>query len=175
MDRPRASEALNPGLWEPDPAHVILPMYSGLRLGVRAIIVHADRLLLVNAYQPGTGLELWCAPGGGVEAHRSLHDNLQREVYEETGLDIEVGEVALINEFHDPEKSFHQVEIFFRASLVHERLDDTWTDPEGIVEKRRFFSERETRGLLLKPSSLPRIAFNPPQSIAYDPLELILK
>ena len=67
-------------------------MYSGLRLGVRAIIVHAERLLLVNAYPPGAGPELWCAPGGGVEAHCSLHDNLKREVYEETGLGIEVGE-----------------------------------------------------------------------------------
>ena len=152
-----------------------LPMYSGLRLGVRAIIVHADRLLLVNAYKPGTGPALWCAPGGGVEAHRSLHQNLQREVREETGLDIEVGEVALINEFHDPERPFHQIEIFFRAGLVDDRLDGTWTDPEGIVAKRRFFSERETRDLLLKPSSLPRIAFNPPQSAAYDPLELMLK
>ena len=150
-------------------------MYSGLRLGVRAIIVHADGLLLVNAYRPGAGPALWCAPGGGVEPHRSLHENLKREVYEETGLDIEVGEVAMINEFHDPEKSFHQVEVFFRASLSHAQLDDTWTDPEGIVVKRRFFSEKETRTLPLKPSSLPRVAFNPAQPVAYDPLELILK
>ena len=154
---------------------MLLPMYSGLRLGVRAIIVHTDRLLLVNAYKSGTGPELWCAPGGGVEPHRSLHENLKREVYEETGLDIEVGDVAMINEFHDPEKPFHQVDIFFRASLVHAQLDDAWTDPEGIVEKRRFFSEQETRALLLKPSSLPQIAFNPSQALAYDPLELILK
>ena len=150
-------------------------MYSGLRLGVRAIIVHADRLLLVNAFKPGAGPALWCAPGGGVEAHRSLHHNLKREVHEETGLDIEVGEVALINEFHDPEKPFHQIEIFFRARLIHDRLDAAWTDPAGVVTRRRFFSARETRALPLKPASLPRIAFNPPQSAVYDPLELMLK
>ena len=150
-------------------------MYSGLRLGVRAIIVHADRLLLVNAFKPGAGPALWCAPGGGVEAHHSLHQNLQREVHEETGLDIEVGEVALINEFHDPEKPFHQIEIFFRASLIHDRLDAAWTDPAGVVTRRRFFSARETRALPLKPAALPRIAFNPSQSAAYDPLELMLK
>ena len=150
-------------------------MYNGLRLGVRAIIVHADRLLLVNAFKPGAGPALWCAPGGGVEAHRSLHQNLQREVHEETGLDIEVGEVALINEFHDPEKPFHQIEIFFRARLIHDRLDPAWTDPAGVVTRRRFFSKQETSALPLKPSSLPRIAFNPPQSAQYDPLELMLK
>ena len=150
-------------------------MYSGLRLGVRAIIVHAERLLLVNAYQPGAGPELWCAPGGGVEAHCSLHDNLKREVYEETGLGIEVGEPALINEFHDPEKPFHQVEIFFRASLAHGQLDDTWADPAGIVAKRRFFSAQQASAVLLKPSSLVQIAFNPPQAAAYDCLELMVK
>ena len=150
-------------------------MYSGLRLGVRAIIVHADHLLLVNAFKPGAGPALWCAPGGGVEAHRSLHQNLQREVHEETGLDIEVGEVALINEFHDPDKPFHQIEIFFRARLIHDRLDPAWTDPAGIVTRRRFFSAHETSALPLKPASLPRIAFNPPQSAQYDPLELMLK
>lgn len=150
-------------------------MYKGLRLGVRAIIMHRERLLLVNAYKTGTGPELWCAPGGGVEPHQSLHDNLKREVFEETGLEIEVGEVALVNEFHDPEKPFHQVDIFFRAHVKSGRLDDTWTDPEGIVERRAFFSEDELRGLLLKPSSLPQVAFNRSAAVGYDPLELILK
>ncbi|MEH6653800.1 MAG: NUDIX hydrolase, partial [Loktanella salsilacus] len=34
-------------------------------------MLHQDRLLLVNAYAGRT--DLWCAPGGGVEAHASLH------------------------------------------------------------------------------------------------------
>ena len=42
-------------------------------------------MLLVNAY-PGEASDLWCAPGGGAEAGTSLHDNLVREVLEETGL-----------------------------------------------------------------------------------------
>ena len=88
-------------------------MYKGLRLAVRAIIVDKNRLLLVNAYKLGKGPELWCAPGGGVNPHTSLKDNVKREVYEETGLEIDVGAVAIINEFHDPKCSFHQVEIFF--------------------------------------------------------------
>ena len=71
------------------------------RLAARALILHEDRLLLVNAYPAGRS-DLWCAPGGGVEAGASLHENLIREVHEETGLTIAVGPPALVNEFHDP-------------------------------------------------------------------------
>ena len=60
------------------------------RLAVRALILHQDRLLLVNAY-PGGQSDLWCAPGGGVEPGASLPDNLIREVHEETGMRAQIG------------------------------------------------------------------------------------
>ena len=83
-------------------AHQPAPMSRRpTRLAARALILHEDRLLLVNAY-PGGRSDLWCAPGGGVESGHSLPDNLAREVHEETGLTIAVGAPALINEFHDP-------------------------------------------------------------------------
>ncbi len=71
------------------------------RLAARALILQDDRLLLVNAY-PGGRSDLWCAPGGGARPGKSLHDNLIREVHEETGLTVTVGLPCLINEFHDP-------------------------------------------------------------------------
>jgi ADP-ribose pyrophosphatase YjhB (NUDIX family) len=150
-------------------------MYKGLRLGVRAIIVRHEQLLLVNAYKPGAGPELWCAPGGGVDPHSSLHDNLKREVFEETGLEIDVGPVAMVNEFHDPDIPFHQVDIFFRASITQGDLSNEWSDPEGIVHDRRYFSMCEISELLIKPSSLPKVAFNPETPAHYDPLERMLR
>ncbi|MEM1431926.1 MAG: NUDIX hydrolase [Pseudomonadota bacterium] len=84
------------------------------RLAVRAVLVEQGRVLLVNAW-PGHGSDLWCAPGGGVEPGDSLPSNLRREMYEETGLTVEVGQPCLVNEFHDPERGFHQVEVFFRC------------------------------------------------------------
>ena len=87
-----------------------------IRLAVRAVIVEEGRLLLVNAY-PGEESALWCAPGGGVEKHSSLADNLVREVYEETGLTVEVGAPCLVNEFHSEASGFHQVDMFFRCRV----------------------------------------------------------
>ncbi len=140
------------------------------RLAVRAVLLHENRLLLVNAW-PDPSRTLWCAPGGGVEAGSSLPDNLRREMHEETGLDIRVGPPCLINEFHDPGGSFHQVEVFFRCTLLGGTLTDDWQDPEGIVTKRRFFTRDEVAAIDLKPSSLPQIAWA--RGIAYDPLEPI--
>ncbi len=138
------------------------------RLAVRAVLVHEDRLLLVNAWADRKST-LWCAPGGGVEVGQSLPDNLAREVMEETGLTIQVGTPCLVNEFHDPAKPFHQVEVFFRCKLIAGALQDDWEDPERIVHKRQWFTRDEVARLHLKPSSLPQVAWN--RGFGYDPLE----
>ena len=143
-----------------------------VRLAVRAVIVEDGRLLLVNAY-PGEESALWCAPGGGVETHSSLEDNLVREVYEETGLTISVGEPCLVNEFHSEARGFHQVEMFFRCRVEAGELTDEWEDPEAVVNRRRFFTRAELAGIALKPDSLPDVAFG--GGFRYDPLEELVK
>ena len=143
-----------------------------VRLAVRAVIVEDGRLLLVNAY-PGQESALWCAPGGGVETHSSLEDNLVREVYEETGLTISVGDPCLVNEFHSEVRGFHQVEMFFRCRVEAGELTDAWVDPEAVVNRRRFFTRAELAGIALKPDSLPDVAFG--GGFRYDPLEELVK
>ena len=142
------------------------------RLAVRALILHEDRLLLVNAWGGGRS-DLWCAPGGGVERGSSLPDNLIREVHEETGLTVAVGAPCLVNEFHDPKGSFHQVDLYFHCTILAGRLDATWRDPEGVVTERRFFSRAELSAIRFKPDSLPAAAWG--EGILYDPLEPIVR
>ena len=142
------------------------------RIAARAVILHDDRLLLVNAYADANST-LWCAPGGGVEKGSSIPDNLIREVHEETGLTISVGPPCLINEFHDPKTGFHQIEVFFRCKITQGRLDPDWQDPERIVDRRRWVTREEMAGLRYKPDSLPEIAWRA-RSFGYDPLEVIV-
>ena len=140
------------------------------RLAVRAVIVRDGALLLVNAY-PGGQSDLWCAPGGGVEAGASLADNLVREVREETGLTVRPGGLVHAGEFHDPASGFHQVELFFAAQVVEGKLDRGWRDPEGIVTARRFFAPGALAGVRYKPDVLARLAFDSPAGLSPGPLE----
>ncbi|MBS1301287.1 NUDIX hydrolase [Loktanella sp. SALINAS62] len=142
------------------------------RLAVRAVILRDDHLLLVNAYAGRT--DLWCAPGGGVEPHQSLHDNLHREVMEELGLRINIGETCLVNEFHDPQRDFHQVDIYFRCSVGDQPIAADWTDPEGIVTAHRWVTRDQMRDLRVKPDTLSHVAFDGAVAV-YDPLEPILR
>lgn len=146
-----------------------------IRLAARAVLVHEDRLLLVNAWPASKGSDLWCAPGGGAEAHSGLPENLAREVFEETGLRIAVGAPCLINEFHSPRRRWHQVEVFFRCTLLAGALDDAWTDPEGIVTSRRWVSRAEMSVIAVKPAALEAVAWGDAGAPVYDPLELILE
>jgi 8-oxo-dGTP diphosphatase len=109
------------------------------RIAVRALVVQDDRLLLVNAYRGGVS-DLWCAPGGGAMVGQSLPANLKREMWEETGLRVMVGQPCLVNEFHDPVRGFHQVDVYFRCTIAEGALNDAWRDPEGVVTRRLFFS-----------------------------------
>ncbi len=141
------------------------------RLAARAVILHENRLLLVNAYG-GQKSDLWCAPGGGIDPGQSIPDNLTREVKEEVGLEITIGTPCLINEFHDPDSGFHQVDLYFRCSLTA-GADVHINDPEGIVNRHIWARQEDMATLRHKPDSLVDVAWgNTP--LRYDPLELIV-
>jgi 8-oxo-dGTP diphosphatase len=143
------------------------------RLAVRALILREDRLLLVNAWKGRT--HLWCAPGGGVELHQSLPEALIREVREETGLVVEVREPCLVNEFHDPLGPFHQVDVYFRCTILAGDPAGDWVDPEGVVTHRIWVTREEMGRLRVKPNSLAGVAWADAKAIRYDPLEPILR
>jgi len=66
---------------------------EGPEVAVAAIVRRRDRLLLARrAHEPQAGR--WSVPGGRVEAGEPLREAVAREVREETGLVVEVGELA---------------------------------------------------------------------------------
>lgn len=94
--------------------------YKPPRSAVRALILHEDRVLLVNAFADQKS-NLWCAPGGGVIAGQSLPQNLMREVFEETGLTIEVGAPLWSTNFMTPPAVFIKSKYSFAAILSRAR------------------------------------------------------
>ena len=91
----------------------------GVEVAVGAVIVVSERLLLVQrAQDPGRGL--WAVPGGRVQTGESLRQAVAREVAEETGLEVEVGDVAWTGRAIGPgdPPAWHFVIVDFWASVT---------------------------------------------------------
>lgn len=64
-------------------------------VAVGAVILDGDRVVLIRRNrEPSRGL--WTFPGGAVELGESIHEAVRREAFEETGLVVEVGELATV-------------------------------------------------------------------------------
>jgi len=80
---------------------------------VTAAIVEDHGRYFVTRRLKGTHLEdLWEFPGGKIEPGESLADGLRRELKEELGTDVEIGEEIFAVTHHYPDRS---VELHFLA------------------------------------------------------------
>lgn len=91
-------------------------------VGISALIVH-DGCLIVVKKEDVTGVS-YILPGGRQEGGETLEQGLQREVWEETGQIIHVGELLWVreyigkhHEFAETDAQVHIVNIVFRCSL----------------------------------------------------------
>lgn len=119
-------------------------------------MVADQRILLVKrGREPGRGL--WAVPGGKVELGETVQEAARREVEEETGLQVEVGEVVWVGESvgeGDP-PAWHYVLIDF---IGYPR--DGELTPRDDADEAEWFSLDEARRLDLTatmPSLLDRL------------------
>ena len=82
-------------------------------------------VLLVASRYPNVPQALWNLPGGRQEPGELLVQTVAREVFEETGLRVRVGELAYVSESYDRNDDVHFVNATFciaieQADAAHE-------------------------------------------------------
>lgn len=86
---------------------------SVVRAGVAALVVNEDSthlLMLLRQGKHGSGT--WSLPGGWMEFGESFFDTAEREVLEETGVQVEPYKVRGVTNDVFPENDVHCVTIF---------------------------------------------------------------
>jgi 8-oxo-dGTP diphosphatase len=114
------------------------------RLGSAIVVVSEGRVLLGRrAKDPNRGK--WVVPGGGIRAFESIAEAGKREIREETGLEIEVGDVLAVREIiNEPDE--HRLIVFSMGYPVGGCLS-----PASDLDDVRFFSQAEIQGLAISP------------------------
>ena len=107
-----------------------------------ALIERGDAVLLVANRYPNHALPLWNLPGGRQEPGELMHETVERELLEETGLRARVGELLYVSESYDHQTHFTNVT--FRAEAEGEPqlpdgddhvVDVAWV-PRGALRER---------------------------------------
>lgn len=109
-----------------------------MRIAVDAVVEHVGQLLLIEYDDARLGRH-WGLPGGGVEPGERIHDAVRREVLEETGAQVVVGRLLLVNEY-DPAgtggryNEDHELRLVFHCTLLDDRplIEPSLPDPEQI-------------------------------------------
>jgi 8-oxo-dGTP diphosphatase len=134
-----------------------------MRYGISAagIVVQEGRVLLVHHYKPGHW-DFWLPPGGGLEDGESILECAAREVREETGLEVNPGQLAYVEEFVERRghgaADFHFCKFFVLCEYVGGELslEGRETDERDFLVEARFFAPDELSGLELFPAVLYR-------------------
>ena len=110
-----------------------------------AVIVRAgDRFLMVEEWQQGR--VMFNQPAGHLEPGERLLDGAQRELLEETGLNLPLEQAVAIYQFEAPDNGTHFVRFTF-CTEVPEPLATQPQDPDGDIIRCHWLTLAEIEAL----------------------------
>lgn len=111
------------------------------RLSAYAVLTSDDRILLTRISARGHHVGHWTLPGGGIDHGESPRTAVVREVREETGLDIDVGDLLDVHDTHfighAPDgtlEDFHGVHLIFAATTSTPDVTPRVVEADGTTD-----------------------------------------
>ena len=129
------------------------------RVSASALIIENEHVLLAHR----RAIDWWNLPGGAIDAGETVTEGLRREVREETGLEIEVGQ--LVGVYSKPLKQ--EIVLSFRCQVTGGTLG---TLDDDDIDESHYFPLYDLPANTL-PKHRQRIAdalLNQPQAILRD-------
>lgn len=88
---------------------------QNVKLGVRAVIIQDNKILMVKHLE--NNQEFYIFPGGGLEKNESIFGTAEREVKEETNVQVKAEKLIYYRKFVGPES--YGAEFYILCSLVN--------------------------------------------------------
>ncbi len=122
-----------------------------LRVAAYAVVTDDDDRLLLARWTEGRRVA-WTMPGGGLEEGESPEDAVRRELREETGYSVEVGELLGIHSrvipagrrVHKADSPLHTLRIVYRAEVRGGRLQ---YETDGSTDMAGWFTRAQVARL----------------------------
>jgi molecular chaperone GrpE (heat shock protein) len=132
-------------------------------LTVKGVVLRDDgKILLLKRSKKSLNPGKWDLPGGHLEKGETLEEAIKREIQEETGLKVEIGEIIGTAEFSKESKNFNEEKRGLRyltyysgddeVELSKEHQDFGWFSIDEASEKlsQKDGFENEKREVILK-------------------------
>ena len=116
------------------------------RIRAAVAVISDGRILLVQHSK--SGRSYWLLPGGGLDWGESLKEAARREVAEETGLEVDVGDLLFVSETLAPDGSKHVVHLVFAGEYSGGEIDIA---KEERITDARWVELSAVQGLVLHP------------------------